>query len=200
MPRPIGTGPDPDLRNLVSIDTKQVELTLPRPGDVDGLFALVHGNKDVTAGLMWDGPDSPTDLAKFFNRYSAYCFVPDGHHWVIRDKGPASGRSGVPLGAIGIRPGSMPGRSDVGYWLGQPYWGLGIMTEAVTAVVEHGFSALNMNRIEAGVFLTNPASSAVLAKSGFRLESIQKSSLYKSGAWIDSELWVILRSEWRMNS
>lgn len=197
MPRPIGTGPDPELRNLVSLDAQQIELTLPRPGDVDDLFALIHRNPEVTAGLMWDGPENRRDFAMFFNRYAEYRFVPDGHHWVIRDKGDVSGHPGSPLGAIGIRPGALPGRSDIGYWLGQPYWGQGVMTEAVTAVVNHGFTELNMNRIEAGVFLTNPASSAVLAKAGFHVESIQRSSLYKSGTWIDAELWVILRSDWQ---
>ncbi len=196
MSRPPGTGPDPNLRNTHRLDAPRLLLTLPEPGDAAELFSLIHGNTRVLAGLMWDGPDHPGDLARFLDAYASSPFEPHGHHWVIRDRGELSGKASRPLGVIGIRPGPLPGRSDIGYWLGERYWGQGVMTEAVRAVVDHGFADLNMQRIEAGVFLTNPASGAVLSKVGFRMESTQRSSLYKAGQWIDSELWVILRSDW----
>ncbi len=198
MPRPPGTGPEPSRRNTSALETPRLDLTLPRSGDTAELYGLIHRNERITAGLMWNGPERPSDLGRFLDAYPDYTFEPHGHHWVIRDRGELTGTPARALGAIGIRPGPLPGRSDIGYWLGEPYWGRGVMTEAVAAVVDHGFEQLNMQRIEAGVFLTNPASGAVLAKVGFRLESIQRSSLYKAGQWIDSELWVILRTDWRL--
>lgn len=59
---------------------------------------------------------------------------------------------------------------ELGYWLGEDYWGKGIMSEAVTEVVRYGFETLSLNRIYADVFTFNKASAKVLTKNGFEFE------------------------------
>lgn len=66
------------------------------------------------------------------------------------------GTIGMPLGAIGTRPRGWPGRGDVGYWLGKPYWGRGVMAEALREVLALGFGTLRFVKVEAEVFMTNP--------------------------------------------
>lgn len=53
------------------------------------------------------------------------------------------------------------------YWLGRPYWGLGLATEAVEALTEHAFANLGATCIRAGVFLENKGSARVLDKAGY---------------------------------
>lgn len=75
---------------------------------------------------------------------------------------------GTAIGGIGIEPGSDGFRKSagIGYWLGEPFWGRGIATEAVKAVTGYAFSEFDLYRIEAGVFGWNPASMRVLEKAG----------------------------------
>ena len=77
-----------------------------------------------------------------------------------------------PIGIIGVRmrPASHLQRGagpNIGYWLGQPYWGGGYMTEALRAVVEHVFATLPDDAIYCGAFVGNDVSLRVQEKVGF---------------------------------
>lgn len=76
-------------------------------------------------------------------------------------------------------------RAEVGYELARPYWGQGIMTEVLTAVLDFGFSSMNLNRIEAFVMPGNAASLKVLAKMGFAQEGTLRQYAYFKGAFYD---------------
>ncbi len=69
------------------------------------------------------------------------------------------------------------GEKELGYWLGKPYWGEGIVTEAADCVIAEGFKTLDLAHIAAGYFEDNPGSARVLEKLGFKLQS-SKNSLY----------------------
>ncbi|MCX6267062.1 MAG: GNAT family N-acetyltransferase [Bacteroidetes bacterium] len=71
--------------------------------------------------------------------------------------------------------------AEIGYWIGEPYWGLGIATNAVNQIVTYGFIHLNLVRIYAGVFESNKASQKVLEKAGFKLDCIFEKSVCKNG-------------------
>src|SRR5919201_1709221 len=76
--------------------------------------------------------------------------------------------TGVAVGGIGIRPGEDVHRhtAALGYWLGEEFWGRGIMTEAVAAFTDFCFEAFPVRRIYAEAFANNPASARVLEKAG----------------------------------
>lgn len=80
--------------------------------------------------------------------------------------------------------------ANVGYWLAEPFWGKGIMTEAVRAVLEYAFENKDWVRFEAGVFSSNPPSQRVLEKCGFHCESIQKNAVFKDGRLLDEHVMV----------
>ncbi len=73
---------------------------------------------------------------------------------------------GAAVGGIGVHPGEDVHRhtATVGYWLGEQFWGRGIMTEAVTVVTDFCFENFPLRRISAEVFANNPASARVLEK------------------------------------
>lgn len=79
---------------------------------------------------------------------------------------------------------------EVGYWLGEPYWGRGIATEALLLYSEYVLNVENKVRLEAHVFEWNPASCRVLEKAGFELEGCMKKSVYKDGEFIDAFLYA----------
>jgi ribosomal-protein-alanine N-acetyltransferase len=71
--------------------------------------------------------------------------------------------------------------AEVGYWIGEPFWGRGIATRAVMLIADYGFHTLGLIRIHTGVFDFNKASQRVLEKAGFKLEGIFEKSVVKNG-------------------
>ncbi len=108
--------------------------------------------------------------------------------------------AGEPAGGIGLIPGADIERfsAELGYWLGEPFWGQGIATAAVLAVVAHGFRELDLLRVWAITFVANPASARVLAKAGFSQEGHLRSALVKRGEVHDARLWARVNPDWRM--
>lgn len=85
--------------------------------------------------------------------------------------------------------------AEIGYWLGEPFWNLGIASRAVDAIVDWGFANLDLNRIYAMVFETNPASVRVLEKTGFTLEGTLRQSVTKKDRSLDQSVYAILQGE-----
>ena len=92
------------------------------------------------------------------------------------------------VGGIGIRIGSDVHKytAELGYWLGEEFWGRGVMSEAVNALSDYFFRNYPLHRIWAETFSNNPASARILEKSGFVLEGQMKNNVVKNGALLDS--------------
>ena len=83
-----------------------------------------------------------------------------------------------------------------GYVLHKDWWGQGLATEAVTALVEFGFDELRAHRLWAHVFAGNTASARVVQKLGFRFEGCALQAMFVREAWHDLQTFALLRSEW----
>ncbi|MBA3810284.1 MAG: GNAT family N-acetyltransferase [Caulobacteraceae bacterium] len=70
------------------------------------------------------------------------------------------------IGVLGFHPNEGPS-SELGYWIGRPYWGQGYMTEAVLAAVDWARAGWKKRLLVSGHFADNPASGQVLCKAGF---------------------------------
>ena len=87
-------------------------------------------------------------------------------------------------------------RAELGYWIGESYWGQGFATEAARAVLAFGFEQLNLNRVQAMHLTRNPASGRVLAKIGMKPEGVSRQLYVKDGRAEDVSRLAILRDEW----
>lgn len=111
---------------------------------------------------------------------------------------------GEPIGACGLAQIDGPA-PDLGYWLGVPFWGNGYGTEAVRAIIDHAFTDLGYEALQAGARVTNPASRRVLEKCGFQWTGVglYRISAIKSSAPIDRfrldrGIWASLKSWGKM--
>ena len=82
---------------------------------------------------------------------------------------------------------------EVGYWLGEPFWGQGIATAAVRAFVKYVFATFDLVRLDACLYEWNPASARVLEKAGFTFEARLKSAVFKDGQLIDTLLYALVK-------
>lgn len=98
------------------------------------------------------------------------------------------------IGSIGLMLGHDVHRftAELGYWLAEPFWGKGIMTNAVRSLSEYAFCELDLHRIFAEPYTTNAASARVLEKSGFTLEGVIRASVFKDGRILDQYLYAKL--------
>ena len=113
--------------------------------------------------------------------------MPEPTSWAIEVDGMAVGAIGVTL-----QEGIYLKSAHFGYWLGEPYWGRGIMTEAVKAVSSYAMHRFSLIRLEAPVFEWNPASMRVLEKCGFVREGVLRASAVKDGQVIDRVLYALV--------
>ena len=83
--------------------------------------------------------------------------------------------------------------AEISYWLGEPFWGKGVTTEAIRQMLEYTFCYFDIVRIYAEVFELNKASMRVLEKNGFYLEGVRRKAVFKNEMLMDDYIWVKLR-------
>jgi RimJ/RimL family protein N-acetyltransferase len=148
----------------------------------------IHANDEMVARSMGDRFPHP------------YTF--DDACWYIlrtmrgeNEKSWAIEVNGEAAGSIGVHPGEGVERhaGELGYWLGRAYWGEGIVTASVRAVVPHALRELKLYRLQARVFADNPASMRVLDRCGFEREAVLKRLAVKGERLLDMHVFAITR-------
>ena len=87
--------------------------------------------------------------------------------------------------------------AEVGYFLGEAYWGKGITTIALKQFIEYTFSTFPVTRLFAPVFEYNIASIKVLEKNGFKREGYFKKSIYKNGEYFNEVILAQLKEDFK---
>lgn len=178
-----------------AIETRRILLRLPRLEDhADWTRVRREGEGFLR---RWEPHWSPTHFSRKAFRNRVY--------WALRarDEDRALAlflirRSDRRLiGAItldNIRRG--PAQSaQVGYWIGPDFARQGYMSEALSAVVGHGFHALDLSRVEAACLPENAASRGLLERCGFQYEGTATGYLQIEGRWRDHVLYASLRPD-----
>lgn len=103
--------------------------------------------------------------------------------------------AGEAVGGIGFTVQNDVARrsAEIGYWLGEQFWGRGIATEALIAVTEHAFANYDLCRLYAHVFDWNGASARVLEKAGYSFEGRLRKSVTKENQTIDQLMYAMIR-------
>ncbi|MCG7536823.1 GNAT family protein [Pseudoalteromonas sp. OOF1S-7] len=97
---------------------------------------------------------------------------------------------GMLIGCIGARPGTFEycRSAEIGYWLGEEYWGQGITGRALQLLMAEVEADTDMVRLEAVVVAQNTRSARVLEKFGFEFEGLRRKAIYKDGEFFDARL------------
>ena len=101
---------------------------------------------------------------------------------------------GVTLSNIRRQPAQA---ATLGYWVGEAYAMQGYMTEALTAVRDHAFVALDLSRLEAACLPGNIASRRLLERCDFKYEGVAQAFLQIDGRWRNHVLYAALRDDRR---
>jgi RimJ/RimL family protein N-acetyltransferase len=100
------------------------------------------------------------------------------------------------VGAIGLVIVPDHACAELGYWVGVSSWNRGYCTEAARALLELGFGALALHRIQSRHLTRNPASGRVMQKIGMRLEGTLRDAVRKWDRFEDLDVYAILAPDW----
>jgi RimJ/RimL family protein N-acetyltransferase len=89
------------------------------------------------------------------------------------------------IGVVGVERRD-DGGYGIGYWLGEPWWGRGLMTEAVGRVVDFARAELGFERLRSDYFADNPASRRIQEKCGFRITGRGRLNSQSRGCEVDA--------------
>ncbi|MBD2699154.1 GNAT family N-acetyltransferase [Spirosoma sp. BT702] len=105
---------------------------------------------------------------------------------------------GQAVGNIGLRIGEDIERysAEIWYWLGEAFWGRGIVSAALRTITEYAFTEFSLTRLYAKPMAHNVASIKVLEKVGFQREGLLRWSVVKDGVMMDTFMYSYLSSDW----
>jgi ribosomal-protein-alanine N-acetyltransferase len=174
-----------------TLSTLRLTLRRATPEDIPFIHKLfARGETNIYSG--YDDIKTLTEAEQMYETYLKPGF-PNHFRVIIELK-----ETGEPIGTIGLHYYTKENRrAEMGYDMLKEHWGMGLMTEAVEAILCYGFEELGLNRIEATTDSENAASNRVLERTGFTLEGrLRERHIYKDK--IHDELFFgLLAMEWK---
>lgn len=178
------------------LTTLRLVLRAPTEEDIPAIHE-VHRHAAVADGVLSiPHPHTIADARAWLDRLRASIATADPVNrnliWLI-----CLAETGQVVGDCGVQWNELHRRGTLGYLLHPESWGRGFATEAVRAVLDHVFEAMEptLHRVQADHFPDNPASGRVLEKLGFSREGVMRDFIFKNGRPRDVVRWAILRDE-----
>lgn len=177
---------------MPTIQTERLRLRKLTMRDAQDIY-LYSQDPLVAKYVLWEAMTSPAE-AKNYIRYMLRKYrLGEPASWGI--EWTATGRIIGTIGFMWIQRENAS--AEVGYSLNRTFWNRGIMTEALSALIEYGFRGMNLNRIEAQHETENPASGAVMRKCGMIPEGTLRQRMMNKGRFVDVNLYAILRQDFQ---
>ena len=180
------------FQTFPQLETKRLLLRRMHSNDASALFKVL-ADDEVTE--FYDD-DAFTDISQASDQIEAWenCFKnKDCIRWGItrKDEGYIIGSCGYYGFHTWYR------RASIGYEIARNNWRQGIMTEALSAIIDYGFGEMELNRLEAVVMPENTASIEMLEKLGFRKEGLlEEYEKWGSKGFVDLCMFAMLRKAW----
>jgi ribosomal-protein-serine acetyltransferase len=160
-------------------------------GDADELHALIEANRaELMAWLPWAERQEPEATRAFIRMSRKQMADNDGLQAAILDRGRI-------VGCIGYHRIDWAHRATgIGYWLSTDAQGKGIMTLAVTALLDWAFTTWGLHRVEIRAAVGNRRSRAIPERLGFHEEGTLRHAEFVSGRYLDHVVYSMLADEW----
>ena len=173
------------------LETPRLVLRPFRPGDGEAMFRNWACDPQVTQYLTWQPHESAEVSERLCALWAREAEKPQVYQWAIelRELGQVIGSLSV------VRTDEATESAELGYCIGKAWWGQGLMTEAVRAVLPFLLSDCGFRRVCASHDEENPASGRVMQKAGMRLDGTLRASGRNNRGIVDMVWYSILQSE-----
>ena len=174
------------------LETNRLQLRSLGPQDAGRLFAI-RSNDFVIKYLGRPKPEQIGEIEELIEKIRLDYENSVGIAWAITAKD-----TGLLIGTVGFwRIDRQNHRAEIGYLFHPDFWGQGLASEALLAVVPFGFNQLRFHSVEANVDPLNEASKRLLQRFGFVQEGYFRENYYFDGRFLDSAIFSLLAKEYR---
>ena len=173
-----------------SLTTPRLLLSPPRVADIPTIVELLndHTVSRYTAHIPF--PYTEDDAVYWVNLANRSRRDGSKQVFAIRDR-----ETEQLLGGIGLHIDDKLKIAEIGYWIGKPYWGKGLVSEAAAAMIRFGFEELGLRKIEAHHIVANAGSGRVMEKNGMQREGLLRQHMLRDGEAYDVAVYGILAAE-----
>lgn len=177
---------------IPTLETERLRLRKLHIADAEAMFHYIS-NDDVTKYMLWESHTSLKQTKKYIKMVTKK-YLDGIYAWAITLKDTKEF-----IGMIDFGEFTSEGRiAEIGYSMSDVYWGKGLMSEAVQAVIDFGFNELYLERIYARCFSENIGSERVMQKAGMTYEGTLRKGIYIKGAYHDLKMYAILREDYKV--
>ena len=176
-----------------TIETERLILRRAVREDAEAMFRNWASDPEVTKYLTWPTHGSMEATKKVLESWLPEYEKDNYYQWmiVLRERGE-------PIGSISVvRQNDRVEEAEIGYCIGSSWWHRGIMTEALSAVIEYLFTEVGMNRVAARHDPNNPHSGGVMRKCGMQYEGTHRACDRNNQGICDAAQYAILYNEWQ---
>jgi [ribosomal protein S5]-alanine N-acetyltransferase len=177
------------MLDMEVVQTTRLVLRDFAESDLESSYAYAS-DPEVTRHTSF-GPNTRTQTASFLDAAIAKARIRPRTDYTLAIQ---LKESGLHIGGTGLHNPNH-GQWQIGYVLARPYWGRGLATELVQALIAFGFRELGAEKIWAPVDAANGASARVLEKAGFTLEGVLRKDRTNWAEGRDTKIYGLLRSE-----
>ena len=168
--------------------SERLVLRAPHNEDVDALAHLANNANVATMVSRMPHPYTANDARDFVRRTAEGAIGKCVYALTMAEDGRFLGCCGVePLEGGGV---------EIGYWLGEPYWNRGYMTEAVQVLIDMVFRTRDVGEIDARCRVTNIGSRRVMQKCGFQFQGTGMVPSMAAGGMVPVERYRLDRKTW----
>jgi [ribosomal protein S5]-alanine N-acetyltransferase len=151
-------------------------------------YADPEVSKYILSSIPTNIEESRVEIQYWINLYNRKSCI----YWAVARKS-----DNKMIGAIGYNDWNrFNNRAEISYDLAKEYWGQGLMSKAMSKIIEFGFINLHFNRIQASTIKVNKSSIKILERNGFTFEGKLKQYRYHQGKYFDIEMFGFTRDEY----
>lgn len=186
---------DAELLRNIMIETERLILRHWHETDAAALFKYA-GNPDVGPVAGWE-PHTSVEYSREIIRtvFSA----PEVYAVVLKDVGEPVGSCGIMFPASVHSAEMNRGEAEIGYWIGKPFWGRGLIPEAVCALLSRCFDGLGLDTVWCGYYEGNFKSKRVIEKCGFRFHHTNRDVVSPLGDIRTEHFYIMDKDDYRMH-
>lgn len=178
-------------KGTVTLETERLILRKFVMDDAEAMFNNWTNDEEVAKYMRWNAHKTVDETKKVLQSRMEKYNSPSTYHWaiVLKDTGILVGN----IVLISANEHDMCG--EAAYCLSRAYWGRGIVTEALKAVLNFGLLEVGFNRIEAYHSVNNIGSGRVMQNAGMKYEGRMRQKYRSHVGLEDSDMYAILRED-----
>ena len=167
----------------------RVTLRRPRISDADALTKYCNNRLISEWITAMPHPYKKKDAVWFINDCEKKWNAKTDYIYVIEYEGKLAGTVGLHI--------KKDDKAELGYWIGRPHWGKGLVTEAARLLMREGFKRLDLHKIYAIYLEGNEKSEKVMKKIGMKYEAWFREDAKRKGKYVNVGQYSILKREFK---